>query len=171
MGIKHVVWYSVISYRVSLDAKLSIYASKFSAKTMVWSASVSVPVMAVSLQNNDDVGDQIYGMRFPPFRCKSRFCLQIVLFRACVFCSIIFGHDWSETLKLFAYRSEVGFEILIFMLHGDGKLKNVNLLVIAFIWAPILYWILYGYLSSVLWSYFREGMNLFSSHRCWYDMV
>ena len=38
---------------------------------------------------------------------------------------------WSETLKLFAYRSEVGFEILIFMLHGDGKLKNVNLLLIA----------------------------------------
>ncbi len=40
---------------------------------------------------------------------------------------------WSETLKLFAYRSEVGFEILIFMSHGDGKLKNVNLLLIAFI--------------------------------------
>ena len=90
-------------------------------------------LMAVSLQNNDDVGDQMYSMRFPPFTCKSRFCLQIVLFRACVFCSIIFGHDWSETLKLFAYRSEVSFEILIFMLHSDGKLKNVNLLLIAFI--------------------------------------
>jgi hypothetical protein len=88
--------------------------------------------MAVSLQNNDTV-DQIYEMRFPPFRCKSRFCLQIVLFRACVFCSIIFGHDWSETLKLFAYRSEVGFEMLIFMSHGDGKHKHVNLWLIAFI--------------------------------------
>ncbi len=52
---------------------------------------------------------------------------------SCVFCSIIFGHDWSETLKLFSYRSEVGFEILIFMSHGDGKHKNVNLLLIAFI--------------------------------------
>ncbi len=89
--------------------------------------------MAVSLQNNDDVGDQIYVMRFPPFRCKSRFCLQIVLFRACVFCSIIFGHDWFEILKLFAYRSEVGLEILIFMSHGDGKHKNVDLWLIAFI--------------------------------------
>ena len=42
-------------------------------------------------------------------------------------------------MNLFAYRSEVGFEILIFMLHGDGKLKNVNLLLIAFILAPIFY--------------------------------
>ena len=90
-------------------------------------------LMAVSLQNNDDVGDQIHEMHFLPFRCKSRVCLQIVWFRTCVFCSIIFGHDWSVTLKLFAYRSEVGFEILIFILPGDGKLKNVNLLLIAFI--------------------------------------
>ncbi len=36
----------------------------FLPKTMVWSASVSVRVMAVSLQNNDDVGDQIYEMRY-----------------------------------------------------------------------------------------------------------
>ncbi len=91
--------------------------------------------MAVSLytgKNNNDVGDQIYEMRFPPFRCKSRFYLQIFLFRACVFCSIIFGHDWSETLKLFSYRSEFGFEILIFMSHGDSKHKKVNLCLIAF---------------------------------------
>jgi hypothetical protein len=72
----------------------------FLPRTMVWSASVSVWVMAVTLQNNDDVGDQTYELRFPPFRFKSRFCLQIVLFRACVFCSIIFWHDSSITMCL-----------------------------------------------------------------------
>ncbi len=55
--------------------------------------------MAVSLQNNDDVGDRIYEMRFPPFRCMSRFCLHNVLFRACVYVQYSLGmiglRHWS----------------------------------------------------------------------------
>jgi hypothetical protein len=112
--------------------QLSIYASRFSTKDDGVVCQCDSP-SHVSLQNNDDVGDQIYEMRFRQFRCKYRFCLQIVLFQACVFCSILFGHNWSETLKVFEYRNEVGFVMLIFMSHCDDKHKNINLLLFAFI--------------------------------------
>jgi hypothetical protein len=60
------------------------------------------------------------------------FC-RLLFYRACSFCSILFGHDWSETLNVFAYRSEVGFKTLIFMSIGDSKHNNIDFLLIAFI--------------------------------------
>jgi hypothetical protein len=76
---------------------------------------------------NNNVEAQIYERSFLPFRYKSRFCLRISLYQACIFCSILVGYDWYESLKLFAYWSEAGFKTLIFMSHGDAKHKDINI--------------------------------------------
>ncbi len=72
------------------------------------SESVNLQRIATNIEG------QIYAMLFPPFTCKSRFCLLIALFQACIFCSIVFGCDRYETLELFAQGSEAVFKTLIF---------------------------------------------------------